>query len=155
MVQGQVYINGYVTHPSHRLRFSDNQYICIACGFTAKCKLVKLKHICRPAPEARTAYAKAMLKRHAQGLNEDPRCVSMRTSSSSLSALLPHEVQTISNVEQSVNDIRRSILEHGGPYVDASNSDTSEAEECIRSVPVHDFDDSDPEFYMSEESGSE
>ena len=111
--------------------------------------------MCKPAPEARTAYAKAMLKRHAKGLNEDPRRVSSRTSSSSNNNISPPEVQIISNIEQSVQEIRRIDLLFEGSYGDESNSDTSEVEDCNRSVPVHDMDDSEQEFHMSEDSGSE
>ncbi len=90
----------------------------------------------------------------AKGLNEDPRQVVSRTSSSSNDILSPHEVQIIDNIERSVQEIRRVdlLFEH---INEDSNSYTSEETDCIRSVPVHGMDDSDPESFMSEDSGSE
>ncbi len=93
--------------------------------------------------------------RDAKGLNEDPRRVSSRTSSSSNNNLLPQEVHIIKNIEQSAQEIRRIDLLFEGSDVDESNSDTSEVEDCNRSVPVQDMDDSEQEFHMSEDSGSE
>ena len=110
IVHGQLYINGSVTHPSHILRFTDNQYICVSCGFIAQHKIQNLKYMCRrPVPEARTAHAKAMLKRHAEGLNEDPRQTRTRVGSGAVNLgedrLQDADVIVISRVEQQVNEI--------------------------------------------------
>ncbi len=74
---------------------------------------------------------------------------------SSNDSLTPHEVQVIDNVEREVQEIRRiDLLFEGIDDVD-SMSNTSEEEDCIRSVPVHGIDDSEVESCMSEDSGSE
>ncbi len=116
--------------------------------------------MCRPAPEARTAHAKCMLKRHAKGLKGDPRRVEPRIvypaddPGQQSDRLLPSDIQIINNIEQLVREIRNIDLLFQEPEIDSSGY-TSDEEVCQRYVPVHDMDLSDPEGFMSEDSGSD
>ena len=117
----------------------------------------------RPVPEVRTAHAKAMLKRHAEGLNEDPRQTRTRVGSGAVNLgedrLQEADISVIHQVEQQVNEIRRIELLCQQPE-DASsesesNSQMSADEVCQQVVPNHDVDLSEPEGNMSEVSDSE
>ncbi len=96
-----------------------------------------------------------MLKIYAEGRNEDPRRVAARSSPS---ALLPHEVHIINNIERDISDIRRRNLEEQ-ICVDEyeSSDDAAVVEECMGPVSVrrNNIDNSEDEFDMSEDSGSE
>ena len=118
----------------------------------------------RPTPEARTAHAKCMLKRHAEGLIEDPRHVAPRfvrgadNPGNNDDRLQESDINTLHRIEQSVREIRNIELLFQEPDLSSeseSETNQSDNEVCHRVVPNHDMDLSDQEGHMSEDSDSD
>ncbi len=65
-VQGQISMNGHVTHESLHLCIRGDVYYCEACGMTARKKMVKLKALCVGA-RARTMHGDRTLHAVEQG----------------------------------------------------------------------------------------
>ncbi len=126
-VHGQISINCFFSNITNNLRYQDEKYICIACGFMAEKKITKLKLPCPRVAEARTSHGKSMLKRFVEGQTCDPCRVVSKTSSS----LSPQEAVALRNVQSSVNDIQSNLLQ----IENESNNDGEGREDVSLDVP--------------------
>ncbi len=127
-VYGQIYMNGYVTHSTHNLRYQNGRYMCVKCGYNAAVRLHKLKGPC-VRPEARTAYGNEMLKRMAAGGFEHTRPQVARSSSS----LTPHEANIVNAYQEHVDNIGNA----GNPGEGNDESENmSESEPDVPELPM-------------------